>query len=319
MSDTDQAGPGRHVHRRHRHHVRRQERRRGHRQGQRRRARSTSRPARRGTQLKTDRHGTITARHVRTTVQSRWRRDANGSTCRGARARAPRHHQALRRAVGQRRRRPPAAARRDPRPAGRERRGQVDVDERPLRDAPARRGRDPASTASRSTIELAARRHRAGHRHGAPALHADPGHDRGRERRARRRAQQGRPARRRAPPSSACASCRSATGSTSTPTRVCRGHLGRPAAARRDPARAGPRRPDPRPRRADGGAHRRRRPPSSPSPARRCATRARRSSSSPTSCIEVLEVADRVTVLRRGKTIGTIDTAGADEALARHA
>jgi simple sugar transport system ATP-binding protein len=29
---------------------------------------------------------------------------------------------------------------------------------------------------------------------------------------------------------------------------------------------------------------------------------------------EVLEVADRVTVLRRGKTIGTIDTAGADEA-----
>ena len=30
---------------------------------------------------------------------------------------------------------------------------------------------------------------------------------------------------------------------------------------------------------------------------------------------EVLEVADRVTVLRRGKTVGTIDTAGADEAL----
>src|SRR4051794_7258440 len=29
---------------------------------------------------------------------------------------------------------------------------------------------------------------------------------------------------------------------------------------------------------------------------------------------EVLEVADRVTVLRRGKTVGTVDTAGADEA-----
>ena len=69
----------------------------------------------------------------------------------------------------------------------RERRGQVDADEHPLRALPPGRGRDPASRASRCA-ELAARCDRPRHRDGAPALHAHPGDDGGREHRARRRA-----------------------------------------------------------------------------------------------------------------------------------
>ena len=56
------------------------------------------------------------------------------------------------------------------------------------------------------------------HRHGAPALHADPGHDGRREHRARRRAAAPRPARPRRRRASACASCRRATGSPSSRT-----------------------------------------------------------------------------------------------------
>ena len=103
---------------------------------------------------------------------------------------------------------------------------------------------------------LAAGGHRARHRHGAPALHAHPGHDRGREHRAGQRA------------------ARAACCSTSTRRRERVRELSeryglavdpdarvedisrRHAAARRDPARALPRRADPRPRRADRGAHR---------------------------------------------------------------
>ena len=63
---------------------------------------------------------------------------------RRARPRAPRHHQALRDPGRERRGRLRAAPWRDPRAARGERRGQVDADERPLRAASARRGRDPA-------------------------------------------------------------------------------------------------------------------------------------------------------------------------------
>ena len=62
---------------------------------------------------------------------------------------------------------------------------------------PARRGRDPASTASRSTIGSPREAIGLGHRHGAPALHAHPGDDRRREHRARRGAAQAAAARRR--------------------------------------------------------------------------------------------------------------------------
>ena len=76
---------------------------------------------------------------------------------------------------------------RDPRPARRERRRQVDADERPLRALPAGRGRDPARRQA-GPHPLADGRDRRRDRHGAPALHADPGDDGGREHRARRRA-----------------------------------------------------------------------------------------------------------------------------------
>ena len=77
-----------------------------------------------------------------------------------------------------------------------------------------------SSTGEPVTIDSPRRGDRPRDRHGAPALHADPGHDRGREHRARRRAAVGaalldvaRRAR------AACASCPTGTGWRSTPTR----------------------------------------------------------------------------------------------------
>ena len=67
--------------------------------------------------------------------------------------------------------------------AGRERRRQEHADERALRAGPARRGRDPAARAA-AADPFAQGRDRRRHRHGAPALHADPGDDGGREHRA---------------------------------------------------------------------------------------------------------------------------------------
>ena len=64
----------------------------------------------------------------------------------------------------------------------------------------------------------------ARHRHGAPALHARPGHDGGRERRAGLRAAQGRAARHARRPSGACASCPTASACAVDP-RAGRGHL----------------------------------------------------------------------------------------------
>ena len=58
--------------------------------------------------------------------------------------RPARHHQTLRQRGGQRLDVPHGRARRDPLPAGRERRRQVDPDERPLRPLQGRRGRDRA-------------------------------------------------------------------------------------------------------------------------------------------------------------------------------
>ena len=80
-----------------------------------------------------------------------------------------------------------AAPWRDPRAARGERRGQVDADERPLRTSSARRRTDPAGRGA-GLDRLPAAGHRPRHRHGAPALHARAGDDRGREPRARRRA-----------------------------------------------------------------------------------------------------------------------------------
>ena len=69
---------------------------------------------------------------------------------------------------------------------------------------------------------LAAGGDRARDRHGAPALHAHPGHDGGREHRPGQRAAQRPAARLRRGAPRACASCRTATASRSTPTRASR-------------------------------------------------------------------------------------------------
>ena len=93
-----------------------------------------------------------------------------------------------------------------------------------------------------------------------------------------------------------------------------RGRLGRRAAARRDPARAVPRREDPRARRADGRADR-------AGGRRTCSRCCGRCAADGTAIVfishkldEVLDIADRVTVLRRGKRIDTVPTEGATEA-----
>ena len=102
---------------------------------------------------------------------------------------------------------------------------------------------------------LAERGDRRGRRHGAPALHAHPGDDGGREHRPRRRADaSGRPARHARGGAARAGDLRSLRP-RGRPGRAHPGHHRRPAAARRDPQGALPRRRHPRPRRADGRAH----------------------------------------------------------------
>ena len=130
-----------------------------------------------------------------------------------------------------------SCARRGPRAAGRERRGQVDADERPLRALPARRGRDPGRRRA-GRDRLAGDAIGLGHRHGPPALHARPGDDRGREHRARRTSRasgrlldlEGRARR-------ASASSPSATGWRSTPTPRSRTSASAPSSGSRSCAR----------------------------------------------------------------------------------
>ena len=144
--------------------------------------------------------------------------------------------------------------RRGARAARRERRRQVDADEHPLRALQARRGRDPARRQA-GHVPLGEGRDRGRDRDGAPALHAHPGDDRRREHRARHRAVEGRrSSSTSAAPSSASASSREQFGLAVDPTALDLADHGRPAAARRDPEGALPRRRDPDPRRADRGA-----------------------------------------------------------------
>ena len=74
------------------------------------------------------------------------------------------------------------------------------------------------------------------------------------------------------------------------------------------------RRPAARARRADRGAHPAARPTTCSRSCATCATPARRSCSSATSCNEVREIADRITVIRRGKVVGTAAADGVDAA-----
>ena len=88
------------------------------------------------------------------------------------------------------------------------------------------RGRDPGRGRAR-LMPLAGRRDRARDRHGAPALHADPGDDRGREHRARRRSRaRRRPARLRRG-RAARAGARDAFKLRDRPARADRRHHGR--------------------------------------------------------------------------------------------
>ena len=89
-------------------------------------------------------------------------------------------------------------------------------------------------------------------RHGASALHADPGDDGGREHRPRRRADASEgAARREAPPRTSVREISERYGLVVDPHALDRGHHRRPAATRRDPEGALPRRRHPRARRAD--------------------------------------------------------------------
>ena len=116
--------------------------------------------------------------------------------------------------------RPDGRAGRDPRPARRERRRQVDADERALRPLPGRRGRDPPRRQAVQHFagpgDAIARRHR----HGAPALHAGPGLHGRRERHARRRADRRRAARLDLEAARAAGRARSPSASASTSTRT---------------------------------------------------------------------------------------------------
>ena len=99
--------------------------------------------------------------------------------------------------------------------------GKIDADEHPLRPATSPTSGEILVDGSRSGIAQPARRHRRRHRHGAPALHADPSHDGRREHHAGPRA--GTPRRllrhARARAGDRASSARS-TASTSTPTRA---------------------------------------------------------------------------------------------------
>ena len=104
-------------------------------------------------------------------------------------------------------------------------------------------------------LRLGQGRDRGRDRDGAPALHAHPGDDRGREHRARHGAERGgRPARLRRGAGARPRARPERSGSPIDPDARVERHHRRAAAARRDPEGALPQGGHPHPRRADGGA-----------------------------------------------------------------
>ena len=166
---------------------------------------------------------------------------------------APRH-EALPGDRRERRRQLRSARGRGPRVARRERRRQVDADEHPLRALPRRRGGDPDQGKARAP-RLAERVDRGGRGDGAPALHAHPGDDRGREHRPRGGADAKQDRLRHPRGRAARPGDLGPVRTGGRPSGEDRGHHRRAAAARRDPQGALPRRGHPRPRRADRSAH----------------------------------------------------------------
>ena len=229
------------------------------------------------------------------------RGSAGSRTC----ARDARHHEALPGRGRQRPHRPRRPARRDPRASRRERRRQDDADEHPLRAGAPGRGRDPARWPARSTIagpsDAIARGISMVHQHFmlVPVLTVAENILLGEETMAgpvfldrRRGASRG------------SVELGRAIRLRDRSRRPGRHAVGRLAAAGRDPQGALPRCQDPRPRRADGRPH---------AAGDRGDLRA--------SCdawprkghsivfishklYEVLEIADRITVIRRGQVVG---------------
>ena len=103
------------------------------------------------------------------------------------------------------------------RPARRERRRQVDADEHPVRPVPADEG-EILIKGKPVAFAVAAATPSPRHRHGAPALHADPGDDGHREHRARERADERRCVPRLCGRRSVWRRSRSGSASRSTPT-----------------------------------------------------------------------------------------------------
>ena len=148
-------------------------------QGQRRSSRR-SRPARSRSRTRSS------SKETWPTRSRSWRcRGARAPTWRSSSAASPSASGAL---VANDAHRPRPAARRDPRAARRERRRQVHADELALRPATRRTRARSCVGGAAGAHALLGRRDPPRDRHGAPALHADPGDDGRREHRARRRA-----------------------------------------------------------------------------------------------------------------------------------
>ena len=232
--------------------------------------------------------------------------------CRRTAARAPRDHQALRRPGGERRHRPRRRPGRGARPPGRERRRQVDADERALRAVPRRTPARSASTASRCRMRSPRDAIDAGigmvHQHFMLipvmtvteniVLASEP----------------------REGPLLDYSKARQTVldlsqryGLAVRPDGAGGGDRRRPAAAGRDPEGALPQGAALDPGRADRGAD-------AAGGDTSCSQIVGALKEQGTSIIfithklgEVLEVADRITVLRRGKAVATVATAGTTE------
>ena len=203
-----------------------------------------------------------------------------------------------------------ARRRRGARAARRERRRQEHALEHPHRALPRRRGRDRALRPA-GRVPLAARRARRRHRDGAPALPPRRAVHRRRERRPRRPPRRGArvPASSRAGSSARSPSSASATGSPVDPrARIWQLSVGEQQRVEILKALYREAR-DPDPRRADRRAH-----PAGGRRALRDAAARWRAEGRTVIFIshklhEVMAVADRVTVLRGGRSIATVETA----------
>ena len=193
-------------------------------------------------------------------------------------------------------------ARRDPRPPRRERRRQEHPDEHPVRAARARRGRDPARRRCRSPSPARPTRSPAASAWSTSTSCWSRSSPSPRTSSSATRPWRTRSSSTRRRPTGGSATCPPARV-RDRPRRAGRRALGRHPAADRDPQGPLPRRQGPDPRRADGRAD--------AAGDREIFQVFRRLRREGTSIVfishklyEVLEIADRITVIRRGKVVG---------------